>query len=160
MLLAWAVLYLITTANASGNLHLQLTSAMFVLSCIILLKMLTGSTIFKNRFIDVTDSFFHFDTLLFTLFTSHNLNTGRNQDPIAYTSVTLSFLVLLFIIFYHVYEFTTLLPRVQSSVSLKITKMFNSYQVRGISGTSSCGNNDSSISKLKAAQCHRNPQVL
>ena len=123
LLLVRAVIYLIAAANVSGDPNNQLTSIIFVLSCIILLKMLTGSTIFKKRFIDAIDSF---NTLLFALFTSYNLNAGRNQDSIAcYTSVTLSFLVLLFIIFYHFYTFTSLLPRIQSSVTVKKIKKIN-----------------------------------
>ena len=143
LLLARAILYLIAAANVSGNPHIQLTAIMFVLSCIIFLKMLTGSKIFKERFIDAIDSFFYFNTLLFAFFTSYNLSTGGNQDPIAYTSVTLSFLVLLLIIFYHIYTFTTLLSKIQNNVSVKnIIKRFKVKSEEEIGHPPSCGNND------------------
>lgn len=143
LLIARAVLYLIAAANVSGNPHVQLTAITFVLSFIIFLKMLTGSKIFKKWFIDAIDSFFYFNTLLFAFFTSYNLNTGRNQDTIAYTSVTLSFLVVLLIIFYHVYTFTTLLSRMRNNVSVKnIIKRFKVKSEEEIRSPPSCVNND------------------
>ena len=52
--------------------------------------------------------FFYFNIIFPALFTAYNLSTGNNQDGITYTSVILSIMVTLFILFYHFSMYTTL----------------------------------------------------
>ena len=111
LLLARAILYLIAAANVSGDPQLQLISVIFVITAIIFLKMFIAARIFKNSLVDILDSFFYVNILFFASFTAYNLSTGNNQDGVAYTSVTLSILVTIFIIFYHIHEYTSLFSR-------------------------------------------------
>jgi hypothetical protein len=61
LLLARAIVYLIATANVSGDPQIQLISIIFILICIILLKMFIATKIFKRWLIDSLESFFYFN---------------------------------------------------------------------------------------------------
>lgn len=128
LLLARAILYLIAAANVSGDPQLQLISVIFVITAIIFLKMFIAARIFKNSLVDILDSFFYVNILFFASFTAYNLSTGNNQDRVAYTSVTLSILVTIFIIFYHIHKYTSLFSRIYMSneCGRKLKKRFES----------------------------------
>ena len=108
LLLARAIIYLIATANVSGDPQIQLISVIFILSCVILLKMFIATKIFKKWLIDSLESFFYFNTIFLASFTAYNLSTGNNQDGVAYTSVILSIMVTILVLLYHVYAYTSL----------------------------------------------------
>ena len=115
LLLARAIVYLIATANVSGDPQIQLISIIFILICIILLKMFIATKIFKRWLIDSLESFFYFNIVFFASFTAYNLSTGGNQDGIAYTSVVLSIVVTIFILLYHFYAYTPLFSCIRNS---------------------------------------------
>ena len=115
LLLARAIIYLVATANVSGDPQIQLISIIFVMICIILLKMFIATKIFKKWLIDSLDSFFYFNIIFFASFTAYNLSAGGNQDGIAYTSVVLSIVVTIFILFYHFYAYSSLFSGIHNS---------------------------------------------
>jgi hypothetical protein len=115
LLLARAIVYLIATANVSGDPQIQLISVVFILICIILLKMFIATKIFKRWLIDSLESFFYFNIVFFASFTAYNLSTGGDQDGIAYTSVVLSIVATIFILFYHFYAYTSLFSCIRKS---------------------------------------------
>ena len=121
LLLARAVVYLIATANVSGDPQIQLISIIFILICIILLKMFIATKIFRRWLIDSLESFFYFNIIFFASFTAYNLSTGGSQDGIAYTSVVLSIVVTVFILFYHFYAYTLLFSCARN---IKLVTMF------------------------------------
>ena len=115
LLLARAIVYLIATANVSGDPQMQLISIIFILICIISLKMFIATKLFKKWLIDSLESFFYFNIVLFASFTAYNLSTRSNHDCTAYTSVVLSMVVTTFIISYHFYTYTSLFVGVGNS---------------------------------------------
>lgn len=132
LLLARAILYLIAAATVSRNPQIQLISIIVTLSCFTLLKMFIATKIFKKKLLDVLDSFFYFNTMLFAAFTSYSISTGnyQMQQAIAHTSVVLSFIVLLFVILYHVNTHTTLLSVLHDNETIKnITGKFETKPV-------------------------------
>ena len=135
LLLARAIIYLIAAANVSGDPQVQLISIIFILSCIILLKMFIATKIFKKWLIDSLESFFYFNIVFLASFTSYNLSTGNNQDGVAYTSVVLSIMVTLFIILYHTYKYTPLCAKAHSGAlttnfKIKMRSRAESVQVQ------------------------------
>ena len=56
-----------------------------------------------------------FNIVFFASFTAYNLSAGGNQDGIAYTSVVLSIVVTIFILFYHFYAYTSLFSFIRKS---------------------------------------------
>jgi hypothetical protein len=115
LLLARAIIYLVATANVSGDPQIQLISIIVILSCIILLKMFIATKIFKKWPIDSLESFFYFHIIIFASFTAYNLSTGGNQDGIAYTSVVLSMVVTIVILLYHFYAYTWFFRKLRDS---------------------------------------------
>ena len=115
LLLVRAIIYLIATANVSGNPQIQLISIIFIMSCVILLKLLIATKIFKKWLIDSLESFFYFNIIFLASFTSYNLSTGNSQDGVAYTSVVLSILVTLMILTYHFYKYTSVFSVIRNS---------------------------------------------
>ena len=115
LLLARAIIYLIATANVSGDPQIQLISIIFILSCVILLKMFIATNIFKKWLIDSLESFFYINIIFLASFTAYNLSTGNNQDGVAYTSVVLSIVVTIFILCYHFYAYTVLFSGIRNS---------------------------------------------
>ena len=111
LLFARAIMYIIATVNVSGDPQIQLISIIFVLSCVILLKMFIATKIYKNWLIDSLESFFYFNIIILASFTAYNKSTGSNQDGVAYMSVVLSMMVTLFILLYHVDRYTSLFWR-------------------------------------------------
>jgi hypothetical protein len=77
--------------------------------------MFIATKIFKRWLIDSLESFFYFNIVFFASFTAYNLSTGGDQDGIAYTSVVLSIVVTVFILFYHFYAYTSLFSCIRKS---------------------------------------------
>ena len=123
LLLARAIIYLIATANVSGDPQIQLISIIIILSCVIFLKMIIATKIFKKWLIDSLESFFYFNIIILASFTAYNLSMGNNQDGIAYTSVVLSMVVTIFILLYHFYAYTWLFKKFR--YSKLVTKFMN-----------------------------------
>ena len=100
-----------------------------MLSGIIFLKMFIATRIFKNKLIDVIDSFFYINIIFFASFTSYNLSTGQShlQYITASISIYLTMLVTIFIIFYHIHQYTSLFSRCcKSKCMIKLIKKFTS----------------------------------
>ena len=133
LLLARAILYLIAAANVSGDPQVQLIAIVCVVTAIIFLKMFIAARIFKNSLVDVLDSFFYVNILFLASFTAYNLSTRHNQDGVAYTSVTFSILVTIFIIFYHIHEYTSLFSKFyQNKYAKKLKKKLESSPKRQV----------------------------
>ena len=128
LLLARAIIYLISAANVSGDPQIQLVSIIFILSCIILLKMFIATKIFKKWLIDSLESFFYFNVIFLASFTAYNLSTGNNQDGIAYTSVVLSIVVTMLIVIYHVVKYTPVFRKISKSQFVEKLKKFKAAE--------------------------------
>ena len=90
--------------------------------------MFIANKIFKNWLFDSLESFFYFNIIIFASFTAYNLSTGGNQDGVAYTSVVLSMLMTIFILFYHFYAYTWFFKDLRNSkyvTHFKNRKSFN-----------------------------------
>ena len=105
LLLAHAIIYLIAVAN---DPQIQLVSTVFIVSCIIFLKMLIATKVFKNQLNDSLESFFYFNIIVFASFTAYNRNTEKNQHYVALASISVSMIITCFILFYHVYAYSSI----------------------------------------------------
>ena len=122
LLIARAILYLVATVNVSNDPTIALTAIFFTICCILALKGFIGSTIYRKWPVDILETFFYLNTLLFTTFTWYCLGECRNNKAAAYTSVTITLIVLLLIILYHVYTYTTVFSRIKKSKPMKMLK--------------------------------------
>ena len=64
---------------------------------------------------DVLETIFYLNILSFAAFTWYCLGECRNKEAAAYTSVIITFIVLLLIILYHVYTYTTVFSKIKKT---------------------------------------------
>ena len=115
LLIIRIVLYLVVATNVSNDPTIPLTAISFTVCCIFALSKLLGSRLYRNWPVDVLETLFFLNILSFVIFTWYSLDSpASNREAAAYTSVIITFIVLLLIILYHVYTYT--------SVFLKIYK--------------------------------------
>ena len=122
LLLARAVLYLVAAVNVSNDPTVALTAIIIIICCIPFLKAFIGTIAYRNWLVDILETFFYLNILLFTTFTWYCLDGCRNKKAAAYTSVIITFIVLLLIILYHVYIYTTVLSKINETKSVKTFK--------------------------------------
>ena len=87
---------------------MDLVTTILVVSGLILLKGVTAKRIYKNWLLDVMETAIYFNLVAFSALTWYNLDFGGNQVAVAYTSVTIMFILLLGVIVDHVLRYTRL----------------------------------------------------
>ena len=121
LLITRAILYLVAAVNVSNDPIITLTAMIVALSCILALK---GSRVYRKWPVDILETLFYLNVLLFTTFTWYCLGECRNKKAAAYTSVSITFITLLFIILYHIYTYTTIFSKVKAENYIMIGKLF------------------------------------
>ncbi|MCG8622448.1 MAG: hypothetical protein MJE68_10695, partial [Proteobacteria bacterium] len=122
LLLARAILYLVAAVNVSNDPTVALTAIIVVICFIFALKAFTGSRVYRSWPVDVLEVFFYLNIVLFTTFTWYCLGECRNKKAAAYTSVSITFLVLLLIILYHVYTYTSVFSKIKKMKFMRKSK--------------------------------------
>ena len=74
-----------------------------------------GSRLYKTWSVDMLETYFHLNILCFATFTWYYFGECRNKEAAAYTSIIITFIVLLLIILYHVYTYTTVFSRTKKT---------------------------------------------
>ena len=113
LLIIHAVLYLVAAVNVSNEPTVALTAIIVTICCILALKAFTGSRVYRNWPVDILETFFYLNILLFTTFMWYCLGECRSKKAAAYTSVSITFIILLLIILYHVYTYTSVFSKVE-----------------------------------------------
>ena len=118
LLIIRIVLYLVAAVNTSNNPTIALTAIIFIVCCIIGLGLLftNGSSLYRKWPLDVLETFFYLNILFLATFTWYSLdNPKSNKEAAAYISVTITFPVLLVILLYHVYAYTSRFSKVKET---------------------------------------------
>ena len=118
LLIVRIVLYLVAALNTSNSPTITLTAIIFIICCIIGLRLLftNGSNLYRKWPLDVLETFFYLNILFLATFTWYSLdNPKSNKEAAAYISVTITFPVLLVILLYHVYTYTSLFSKVKET---------------------------------------------
>ncbi len=115
LLIVRVVLYLVAAVNVSNDPTVVFTAIIFMVCCIFALRLFFGSRLYRKWAVDVLETFFCLNILLFATFSWYSLDNpvpnSRNREAAAYTSVTITLFVLLLIILYHVYTYTNLFSK-------------------------------------------------
>ena len=122
LLLARAVLYLVAAVNVSNDPTVALTAIIVVICCILALKAFIRNTVYRKWLVDILETVFYLNILLFSTFTWYCLGECRNKDAAAYTSVTFTFIILLLTILYHVYTYTTAFSKIKKTKPVNMLK--------------------------------------
>ena len=113
LLLVHASLCLIDALNTSTNPQVAFTSITFTVGIIIFLKGIIGHRIYKKWTYDVLEMAVLFNLFFFAVFMWYTFDTQNNQAAIAYISICLTFVMLLLVVIYHVYEYSGLSSRIK-----------------------------------------------
>ena len=125
LLIARAVLYLVAALNVSNDPQLALSGIVFTTICILFLVAFIDIRMYKKIPMNVLDTFFILNILLFSVFTWYSLSsTNINQKTVAYTSILSTFTILLLIILYHVYTYT----KIFSKAKMNLCRMINKFK--------------------------------
>ena len=111
LLLVRAILYLITAVNISNDPRITLVSIIFTLGFMLLLKASIGR-LYRKWPLDVLETFFYFNLLALSLFAWYFISRKHQYKPVAYISITVTFILLLAIIVYHLRTYTALSSKV------------------------------------------------
>ena len=110
LLIARAVLFFVTAVNYSGDPRVTLLSTIIIVSLLFFYKGLFNVRIYKNWLIGAMETFTYLNIVIFATFTWYTFDTNTNQTAVAYTSVGITFILLLFVVVYHVYRYTNIKP--------------------------------------------------
>ena len=116
LLIIRIILYLVAATNVCNDPTVALTTIIFTVVFIFALRLFFGSRVYEKWPVDMLETFFCLNILLFATFTWYCLdNPESKKEAPAYTSVTITIITLLLIILYHVYTyiFTSLLSKVK-----------------------------------------------
>ena len=121
LFLVRVVLYIVFALNVNGDPDVNLVAIILTIGGLLLIKGLLIK-VYKKWPIDVIESIMYFNILGFAALTSYFNEAPEKQAAIAYTSVTITLLLLLMVIAFHVYKFTILGYIIQKTKIFKIFK--------------------------------------
>ena len=128
LLLVRVVLHLVAAVNVSNSPQIALISISLTIGGLFFIKSVLGR-VYKKWPLDLLESFFYFNLLLLSLATSYSLgDIESNREAAAYTSVTITLIVLHIIILFHVYFHTSLFAKLHDKKFMtQINSFFRSH---------------------------------
>ena len=113
LLLTRVLVYIVSAVNISGDPRVALVSTIVAVGSLPITKGIMERKVYKSWLIGFTEMFMYINIIAFTAFTWYTFDTKKNQATVAYTSVTLTFALLLAVITFHVLFHTGLLSIIQ-----------------------------------------------
>ena len=113
LLIVRVVLYLVAATNVSNDPTVAFTAIIFTVCCIFTLRLFFGSRLYRKWPVDILETFFCSNILLFVTFSWYTLDNPYGRKAAAYTSVTMTVFVLLLIMLYHVYTYSNIFSKVK-----------------------------------------------
>ena len=108
LLIVRIILFGVSAINFSRDPRVDYVSIIFIVVCLILFKGVVAKRIYRSVLIDIMEIIIYFNLAMFAAFTWYSLDYGGNQVAVAYISVMTTFALLLVVIFYHIFRFTSL----------------------------------------------------
>ena len=108
LLLVRVILYIIFTTNLKGDPQLPLLAIIFAVGALVFFKGILAAIIYKNRLVDILETIMYFNLIAFSALTSYYINEESSKAAIATTSVSITFILLMIVIAFHVYKYSCL----------------------------------------------------
>ena len=106
LMLVRVILYLVAIFNFNRNPHIQLTATVFTVGALLLIKGLYVKPIYRKWLLDAMETITYFNIIAFAGFTAYTLESNGNQAAVAVVSTSVTLIMLVAIIVYHVYTYT------------------------------------------------------
>ena len=96
--------------NFSKAPQIDLMATIIIITCLLLLKGVTSKRVYKYWLVDAMDNAVYINLIGLAMLTWYCLNPGIqvNQSAIAYTSITITFILFLIVVTFHVLRYTRL----------------------------------------------------
>ena len=119
LLLVRVLLYIISAINVTGDPRVALVSTIIVVGCLLALKGVLEKKIYSEWLVDTTEIVIYINIVVFATLTLYTFDGTNNQTAVAYTSIMITFTVLLVVITSHVTRNTSL----RSVIRKTLTKL-------------------------------------
>ena len=106
LLLVRVILYLVTILNFNRNPHVQLTATAFTVGALLMFKGMYTKPVYRKWLLDVMETVTFFNIIAFSIFTSYTLESDGSQPAVAVVSASITLIMLIAIIAYHIYTYT------------------------------------------------------
>jgi predicted outer membrane repeat protein len=141
LLVVRVIIYLVAAFSSSSELPITVLSTVVLMCSLLLYKTVWTFRVYRNWILNTMESFIYFNIALFALFTLYTFNNSGYRDKAtlqtlqiasAYVSVGVTFLLLLCVIIYHIFAYSSSSTKVHSMASCctKLSQMmtrFNSH---------------------------------
>ena len=127
LLLVRVLLYIVSAANITGDPRMALVSTAIVVGCLPALKGILERKIYKKWVVDISELFIYINIVTFTTLTLYTFDGSKTQRAIAYTSVTITFTLLVAVIMYHIIHYTGLLSMLKVKYLAHKMNLPNNY---------------------------------
>ena len=108
LLLSRILLHLVSAVNITGDPRVNIFAASLIIGCLLLIKGMVATKVYKNRLADLTETIVYFNILALAAWTWYTLDAGKSQAIVAYISVMITFFLLVAVVTGHVYQYTSL----------------------------------------------------
>ena len=122
LLLARVILYVIFATNFEGDPQLSLLVITFAVGVLFLFKGVLAAKIYKNRPVEVLETIMYFNLIAFAALTSYYIDDDSSKAAIATTSVSITFILLMIVIAFHVYKYSCIRTTIRKKKLLKKIK--------------------------------------
>ena len=119
LLLVRVILYMVFALNVNGDPQVSLVAIIFAIGFLLLVKGILATNVYKKWPVDVLEVIMYFNTVGFAAFTWYCLDSVKNQTAVAYTSVMITFILLLIVITFHLYKYTSLWSAIKNTKTFK-----------------------------------------
>ena len=119
LLIIRVLLILISISTEGRGSTIPLSSIIFLLGVLFVLKMTYAKNLYKNWPIDVLETTMIFNLYVYTVYTWYALDDLPARKILAHVSTAITFVVLLLVIAYHIYVYILIstFPRMQGRMS-------------------------------------------
>ena len=106
LLLTRVILYIIFATNFKGDPQLPLLAIIFTVGALVFFKGVLAAKIYKNRPVDILETIMYFNLIAFSALTSYYIDKESSKAAIATTSVSITFILLMIVIAFHIYKYS------------------------------------------------------
>ena len=128
LLFVRALLHMVSALNVNEDPLVTLLAIIVTVTLLLLIKGILATKIYTKWPVDVLETIMYFNIVTFAALSlsSYYHDTGKNQAAIAYISVTITFILLLIVIMYHVYKYSCL----QSTIDKYRMSIYDKIKVK------------------------------
>lgn len=122
LLLVRVILYIVFASNINGDHQLSLVATIFSVTLLLLVKGIFASKLYRKWPVDVLELIMYFNIIAFAALIWYSGDSVEMQTSVAYTSVTITFTLLVVVIAFHVHKYTCLSFIIQKKQIYKMIK--------------------------------------